>query len=346
VGQSLRHVSNEIATYAPPTRRAILTGIAVALAPRPLVAQSQSRVGMRRLGVLMGGSEDLLGQKRATALVQGLGALNWQDGGNLFIDWRWVGGEPALYERYAAELIALDPAVLVAWGSPGVAALRRQTSTIPIVIVNVTDPVGQGFVESLARPGGNITGFTDYDPPMAGKWLGMLTQMIPPVARVAVLFNPATAPFAGMMVRVIEEAAPSLAVVMRTAPCHDDVEIEAMMAGLAREERGGQLVLPENFNIVHSDAIVTLAARYRLPAVYPYRFFTEIGGLMSYGIDPYDLFRRAASYVDRILKGAKPSDFPVQNPNKFELVINLKTARALGITVAPSLFANADEVIE
>jgi putative ABC transport system substrate-binding protein len=181
---------------------------------------------------------------------------------------------------------------------------------------------------------------------MAGKWLGMLTQIMPPVARAAVLFNPATAPFAGMMVRVIEETASSLAVAVRVAPCSDDAEIEAMMAGLAREERGGLLVLPENFNIVHREAIITLAARYRLPAVYPYRFFTESGGLMSYGIDPYDLFRRAASYVDLILKGAKPADFPVQNPNKFELVINLKTARALGITVAPLLVDTADEVIE
>jgi putative ABC transport system substrate-binding protein len=330
------------------TRRATLIGIAAALAPRSLLAQARSRDGMRRLGVLMGGSDsdDPLGQARATGLVQGLGALNWHDGGNLRIDWRWVGGDPALYERYAAELIALGPEVLVAWGSPGVAALRRQSSTIPIVIVNVTDPVGQGFVESLAHPGGNITGFTDYDPPMAGKWLGMLTQIIPPVARAAVMFNPATTPFAGMMLRVIEKSAPSLAVAVRAAPCRDDAEIEATIAGLAREERGGLLILPENFNIVHRAAIITLAAQYRLPAVYPYRFFTESGGLMSYGIDPYDLFRRAASYVDRILKGAKPADFPVQNPDKFELVVNLKTARVLGITVAPSLLAAADEVIE
>jgi len=328
------------------TRRAVFAGIAAALAPRPLPAQEQSRDGMHRLGVLMGVSDDPLGQTRAAALVQGLSALNWHDGGNLRIDWRWAGGDPALYERYAAELIALDPEVLVAWASPSVAALRRRTSTIPIVIVNVTDPVGQGFVESLARPGGNITGFTDYDPPMAGKWLWLLTQLIPPVVRAAILFNPATAPFAGMMVRVIEESAPSLAMTVRTAPYRDDAEIEAMMTGLAREERGGLLILPENFNIVHRDAIITLAARYRLPAVYPYRFFTASGGLMSYGIDPNDLFRRAASYADRILKGAKPADFPVQNPSKFELVINLKTARALGITVAPLLLATADEVIE
>jgi putative ABC transport system substrate-binding protein len=312
----------------------------------PLRARAQQPERMRRVGVLMGGPNDPLGQMRAAALVQGLGALDWHDGGNLRIDWRWAGGDPALYERYAAELIALNPEMLVAWGSPSVAALRRQMSTIPIVLVNVTDPVGQGFVESLAHPGGNITGFTDYDPPMAGKWLGMLTQITPPVARVAVLFNPATAPFAGLMMRVIEETAPSLAVSVRTAPCRDDAEVEALMAGLAREERGGLLVLPENFNIVHREVIITLAARYHLPAVYPYRFFTTIGGLMSYGIDPIDLFRRGASYVDRILKGANPADLPVQNPNKFELVINVKTAKALGLTIPPSLLARADELIE
>lgn len=321
----------------------LLGGVAVGV---PFGGRAQQPIGMRRVGVLMGGPDDPLGQARATALVQGLDALNWHDGGNLRIDWRWASGDPALYERYAVELIALDPEVIVAWGSPSVAALRRQISTIPIVLVNVTDPVGQGFVESLARPGGNITGFTDYDPPMAGKWLGMLTQITPPVARAAVLFNPATAPFAGLMLRFIEEAAPPLAVAVRSAPCRDDAEIEAMMAGLAREERGGLLILPENFNIVHRDAIITLAARYRLPAVYPYRFFTVTGGLMSYGIDPIDLFRRAASYVDRILKGAKAADFPVQNPNKFELVINLKTANTLGITISPSLLDHADEVIE
>jgi putative ABC transport system substrate-binding protein len=328
------------------TRRAILAGIAVALASRPLVAQVQTREGMRRVGVLMGGPDNPLGQARATALVQGLEALNWHDGGNLRIDWRWASGDPALYERYAAELIALAAEVIVAWGSPSVAALRRQTSTIPIVLVNVTDTVAQGFVESLAHPGGNITGFTDYDPPMAGKWLGMLTQIKPPAAHVAVLFNPETTPFAGLMLRVIEESAPSLAVAVQAAPCRSDAELAAIMEGLARDERGGLLVLPENFNIVHSDAIIALAARYRLPAVYPYRFFTVTGGLMSYGIDPVDLFRRSASYVDLILKGTKPADLPVQNPNKFELVINLKTAQALGITVAPSFLATADEVIE
>ena len=234
----------------------------------------------------------------------------------------------------------------MAWSSPSVAALRRQTSTIPVVFTVVADPVGQGFVASLARPGGTITGFSSFDPPMTGKWLQMLTQITPPVARVAVLYNPATAPYAGLMLRAIEEAARSLAVAVRAAPVNDDAEIEAMMAGLAHEERGGLLVLPDAFTAVHSDAIVALAARHRLPAVYPFRYFTASGGLMSYGIDSKDLFRRAATYVDRLLKGAKASDLPVQNPTRFQLVINLKTAKALGVTIPLALLAGADEVIE
>ena len=198
-------------------RREFIAFVGSTAAAWPLTARAQQPERMRRIGVLMGGSNDPLGQARAAALVQGLGEFNWHDGGNLRSDWRWAGGNPALYERYAAELVALDPDVIVAWGSPSVAALRRQSSAIPIVLVYVTDPVGQGFVKGLARPGGNITGFTDYDPPMAGKWLRLLTQIIPPVARVAVLFNPASAPFAGMMVRVLEESAPSIAVAVQAA---------------------------------------------------------------------------------------------------------------------------------
>lgn len=278
--------------------------------------------------------------------MRGLGALNWQEGGNLRIEWRWASGDPALLERYAAELVALGSEVLLAAGSPSVEALRRQKSTIPIVFALVTDPVGQGFVKSLARPGANITGFSNYDPPMVGKWLGMLTQITPPVARVAILYNPATAPYADLYLRDIEEAATSLGVAARAKPCHDDAEIEALMAGLMREEHGGLLVLPDGFNVTHRDAIVALAARYHLPVVSPFRIYPASGGLMSYGIEIEDLFRRSAGYVDRILKGAKPGDLPVQNPTKFELVINLKTAKALGVTFPPSLLAGADEVIE
>jgi len=313
----------------------------------PLAAWAQPRNKMRRLGVLMASlASDGEGQKRAAALALGLDALNWRDGGNLSIDWRWAGGNPALFQRYAAEMVALGPEALVAEASPSVEALRRQTSTIPIVFLIVTDPVGQGFVESLARPGGNITGFSNYDPPMSGKWLGMLREITPPVARVAVLYNPATAPYAGMYLRTIEDIAPALAVSVQTAPVKDDAEIEAVMAGLTGEQGAGLLVLPDTFTRLHRDAIVALAARYRLPAVYPFRYFTASGGLMSYGIEIEDLFRRSAGYVDHLLKGAKASELPVQNPTKFALVINLKTADALGITIPLSILGRADEVIE
>jgi putative ABC transport system substrate-binding protein len=328
-------------------RREFITLLGGAAMAWPIAARAQQGERMRRIGVLMGSPNDAVGHANATALVQGLGALGWQEGSNLRIALRWCGGvDPALFERYVAEVFAFGPEVIVGLGTAEMAAVRRRTSTIPIVFTNVTDPIGQGFVQSLAHPGGNITGFSNYDPPMAGKWLTMLTNITPPVARVTVLYNPATAPFAGLMLRAIEEAAPSLKVTVRAAPVNDDAEIEALMVGLAREERGGLLVLPNLFTTVHRDAIVALATRHRLPAVYAFRYFTAIGGLMSYGIDQPDLYRRAAGYVDRILKGAKPGDLPVQRPTKFELVINLKTAKALGLAIPDNLLALADEVIE
>jgi putative ABC transport system substrate-binding protein len=257
-----------------------------------------------------------------------------------------TGGDPALFESYAAELVALGPEVLWAGNSTAIEVLRRRTRTIPIVFVGVSDPIGQGFVESLARPGGTITGFSNFDPPIAGKWPGMLSQITPPVGRVVVLYNPATAAYAGLYLRAIEDAARSLAVAVWAAPVRDDAEIEAVMMAFVREERGGVLVLPDAFTGAHRDAIVGLAARYRLPAVYPFRSATPVGGLMSYRIDQEDLGRRSAAYVDRILKGANPADLPVQMPTKFELVINLKTAKALGLTLPKSFLASADEVIE
>jgi putative ABC transport system substrate-binding protein len=326
------------------TRRAVLAGMAAALARG---VRAQQREEKRRIGALMATSaNDPEGQAEGGALAQGLGVLGWREGGNLHIDWRWASGDPTLYERYAAELVALGPQVLFANGSPEIVALRRVNSTIPIVFARVTDPVGQGFVESLAHPGGNNTGFSIYDPRMAGKWLQMLTEITPPVAHAAVLYDPTTSPFAGLVLHAIEEAAPSLGVAVQAAPCRDDAEIETTMAKVAQQDRGGLLVMEGAFAVAHRDAIVALAARYRLPAIYPLRFFTVAGGLMSYGIDPTDSFRRAADYVDRILKGAKPRDLPVQQPTKFELVINLKTAKALDVTIATPLLATADEVIE
>src|SRR6202166_3838164 len=328
-------------------RREFIALIARAATAWPFAARAQQR-DMRSLGVLMGNhsSKDPVGQALATALVQGLGALDWHGGDNLRIEWRWAGGDPALFQRYAAELVALSPDAILAQTSPAVVAIRRETKTIPVVFVTVTDPVGRGFVATLAHPGGNVTGFSDFDAPMAGKWMGMLTQIMPPVARLAVLFNPATAPQAGLMLRAIEDAAPSFRVAVRPAPVQDEFEIEAMMAGLARDERGGVLVLAEIFTWVHRDAIIAAAARHRLPAIYYDRSFVAAGGLMSYGLEPADQVRRAALYVDRILKGSSPGDLPVQNPIKFELTINLKTANSLGLTIAPLLLGTADWMIE
>ncbi len=278
--------------------------------------------------------------------MQGLRTLGWQEGANLHVDWRWAGGDSALFDRYAAELVALGPDVLLAQSTPSVVALRQKTTTIPIVFTMVSDPVGQGFVESLARPGGNITGFSDFNALMAGKWLEMLTQVAPPVRRVAVLYNPATAPYAGLMMRAIEDAAPSFAISARAAPCRNDAEIEAVVAELAQGPRGGLLVLTDIFAIVHRDTILAAASKHRLPTVYFTRSFTLAGGLMSYGIDYADLFLRSANYVDRILKGTSPRDLPVQEPTKFELAINLRTAKARDITLSMTLLATADEVIE
>src|SRR5262245_11321514 len=326
------------------TRRQLITLLGGA-AVGPLAASAQQPGQLRRLGVLIGVSGPD-GQARAAALVQGLGALNWHEGRNLRIDWRWAGGEIARYERYAAELVALGPDVLLAQGSLPITLLRRHTSTIPIVFTIVADPLGQGFVETLARPAGNVTGFSSFDPQMTGKWLEMLTQISPPVAHVAVLFDPKTALYAGLMLREIEQAARLLAVAVRAAPCSDYAAVAALMAGLAHEERGGLLVLPGTFTITNRFDIIVLAARYRLAAVYPTREFVVSGGMMSYGIDNIDVARRAAEYVDRILRGANPADLPVQRPTKFELVINLRTAKTLGFEVPPTLLAGADEVIE
>jgi putative ABC transport system substrate-binding protein len=328
-------------------RRAVLAGIAAALAPRALLAQTPSHNGPPRLGVLMGNlAEDPVGQSYAAALTQGLRALGWHEAANLRIDWRWTGGDVALFDRYATELTALRPDVLLAQSSPAVVALRSKSSTIPIVFTMVTDPVDQGFVKNLAHPEGNITGFGDFNALMAGKWLQMLAQIAPPVARVAVLYNPTTAPYADSMIRAIEDAAPSFAITTQIAPCHDDAEITSMIAELAHHERGGVLVLTDIFNIVHRDAILASAAKHRLPTVYFARSFAVAGGLMSYGVDYADLFLRSATYVDRILKGASPRNLPVQQPTKFELVINLKTARAHSIDLSTTLLAIADEVIE
>jgi len=327
-------------------RRQFITLLGGAAVAWPLAARAQQALRVRRVGVLMGAVESDPARRSQLAAFRGaLAKLGWREGSNLGIEVRW-GADPELCARYAAELVALGPEVLLADSSPSLEALHRQTRTIPIVFVTVADPVGQGFVANLAHPGGNITGFSVFDAPMASKWLEMLTQITPPVTRVAMLFNPATTPYANLILQAMEEAAPSFAIAVRAAPVNSDSEVDAMMAALAREGRGGVLVLTSIFTATNRDAIIALAARHRLPAVYAFPFFAEAGGLMSYGVDVADVHRRAADYVNRILNGDKPGDLPVQTPTKFHLVINLKTARALDITVATSLLAIADEVIE
>lgn len=323
---------------------ALLGGAAVF----PLAARAQGlREGPRRLGVLsISAAGEPVVEARPAALSEALAALGWEEGGNLRTEWRNGGSDTALIARFADELVALAPDVLLAIGTPCVAELKQRTTTIPIVFTVVTDPVGQGLVRGLSRPGGNVTGFTDYDGPMAGKWLGMLTQVTPPASRVTAIYNPATAPFADLMLRALEAAAASLAVALRQAPVADGPAIAATVASLAMERNAALLVLPDFFTFSNRASILAAAAKAGVPAVYWSRAFVDDGGLMSYGTDSNDLLRRAAGYIDRILKGAKAGELPVQNPTKFELAINLKTARALGVTIGPSLLATADEVIE
>ena len=328
-------------------RRRGFLGIVIG-AVLPVAARAQpSPAGMRRLGVLtVVAASDPITKVRAAVMKQTLAALGWREGANLHIDWRDGGSDLALIERFSDELVATAPDVLLAIGTPCVEKLRRRTGTIPIVFAVVTDPVGQGFVASLAHPGGNITGFTDYEGPMAGKWLEMLTQITPPAAHVAVLYNPATAPFADLMLRAMRHAARSLAVTVRAVPLHDAAGIAPTIAALRTEKGTALLVLADYFTLTNRASILASAAQANLPAVYWNRAFVDEGGLMAYGTDNSDIVRRAAAYIDRILKGERPVDLPVQNPTKFELVVNLKTARTLGVTIPATLLAIADEVIE
>ena len=292
------------------------------------------------------GESDREGQAWVAAFREGLQKLGWTEGRNIGIDIRWPTADEELIERFAKELVALRPDLILTQNTPTTAAILRQTRTIPIIFANVFDPVSSRLVASLPRPGGNVTGFLNLEGSIAGKWLELLKEVAPRVTRVAFLFHPATAPFAEYFLNPFKAAAASFAVEAIAAPVRDTPELESAFAAQARAPYGGLIVMPDAFLNVHRAEITSLAAGYRLPAVYPYRFFAELGGLLSYGSDPLDNFRRAASYVDRILKGAMASELPVQAPVKFELVINLKTAKALGLTVAPSLLARADEVIE
>jgi putative ABC transport system substrate-binding protein len=326
-------------------RRDLITLIGGAAA-WPLAARAQPPGRMRRIGILMGTADsDVEGQARFAALRKGLEALGWSEGQNIRIDVRWAAADDAT-RIHAAELVALRPDVIVANGTPATTVLRQQTQTIPVVFTMVTDPVGQELVKSLAHPGGNMTGFTNFEFSMGGKWLGMLKEMVPRLERVVVPFHPRTAPYAASFLQPLEVAAASLAVSPRAVAVHDESEIERVLETAARESNCGLIVVPSIFMTTYRDLIISLAARYRVPALYAFRYFATNGGLISYGTDSADIHTRAADYVDRMLKGTRAADLPVQQPTKFELVINLKTAKALGIEIPATLLARADEVIE
>ena len=315
----------------------------------PLAGRAQQPGRMRRIAVLTTFSDnDALAQGWLAAFRKGLEELGWREWRNVQIDYRSAVGDADRLAASAKELVALQPDVIFAITTPSVAALLRETRALPIVFAQVSDPVGSGFVASLARPGGNVTGFTNIniESSIGGKWLDLVKEIAPAVRRVTMIYNPPTAPFAGYYLRPFEAAGPAHGVQANAAAVDSDIDIENVLGALAREPGGGLMVLPDAFTGIHRDQIVSLATRYRLPAVYPFRWFVEIGGLLSYGIDSDDMFRRAAAYVDRILKGEKPADLPVQAPTKFELVINLKAAKALGLAIPDKLLAIANEVIE
>jgi putative tryptophan/tyrosine transport system substrate-binding protein len=312
----------------------------------PLAVRAQQPERMRRIGALTPlAADDPQSQSRMTAFVQGLQQLGWTDGRNVRIDTRWSAADADRIRRNAAELVALAPDVILATGASTLAPLLQETRAVPIVFVVVTDPVGAGFVDSLARPGGNVTGFINFEYGISGKWLELLKQIAPGVTRAAVIRDPAITAGVGQFA-AIQSVAPSFGVELKPVNVRDAREVERAIMDFARSSNGGLIVTGSALAIVHRDLIVTLAARHKLPAVYWDRMLVTGGGLISYGADIIDQYRRAAAYVDRILKGEKPADLPVQAPTKYELVINLKTAKALGLEVPATLLATADEVIE
>ena len=324
-------------------RRTFLTGVGVLIAV-PLVAEAQREEKVRRVGILIAFPQGHpFAQAFVAAFTTALGRLGWVEGKSIRLDHRFAAGDPALFKTYAAELVGLRPDAILASTAPALAALRQQTSTIPIVFVIVPDPVGRGLVTNLARPGGNITGFASYDVSIIGKWAQLLKEAVPGITRASIIFNPDTA-LAPPLDRVIK-AAPAAGVAVTLAPVHDEAGIEHAIAAQAREPGGALIILPDSFNVTHGGAIVAAAVRSRLPSIGSTEF-SRGGGLMSYWYDAVELHAQAASYVDRILRGANPADLPVQYPTKYSLVVNLKTAKTLGLTIQPSLLLRADEVIQ
>ena len=311
----------------------------------PFVARAQQSARMQRIGVLMSTADtDTQSKAGISAFVRGLEERSWTLGGNVQIEYRWAQANENLYRRFAQELVALAPDVILAVGGTGASALQQVTRTIPIVFVATNDPIDRGLVASIERPGGNTTGFIDFEFGIGRKWLELLKQIAPSVSRVAVIRNPLR--FSGIGLAAIEKAAPSFNVEVSPIDARGEIEMERGITAFARDTNGGLIVTPNPFSVFFRDQIITLADRHKLPAVYFNRYFVAGGGLISYGPDILEQYRRAAGYVDRILKGEKPADMPVQAPTKFELVINLKTAKALGLSVPNTLVGRADEVIE
>jgi putative ABC transport system substrate-binding protein len=329
-------------------RREFIALLGRAVAVWPLTARAQQPDRLRRIGVPMGQpATDPAAQNFFSIFTDALHKVGWTAGSTAQIEVRWTSGEVERIRMLAKELVALRPDVILSHGTAVTAALQKETQTIPIVFVIVSDPVGSGFVASLPSPGGNITGFINLEAQLGGKWLEMLTEIAPGIKRAAMIFNPDTAAGRGAYYGPsFEAAALSLKVEPISSPVHNDAEIETVVTSLGREPRGGLVVMPDNFTINHREPIIRLAARNNVPAVYWYTAYAREGGLLSYGVDNADIFRRAASYVDRILRGAKPVDLPVQVPTKYEFVINMKTAKALGLDVPWFLQQSADEVIE
>jgi putative ABC transport system substrate-binding protein len=327
---------------------ALLGGAAASSVCWPLAARAQQPVQMRRIGFMTNvGESDSEAQSMVSALHKALRQLGWINGRNLQIDHRWGAGSTERNAAHAEELVALKPDVIVAHTTPSVLALRSETDSIPLVFIQVSDPIGTGLIANLAHPGGNITGFTNFEATMVGKWVEMLKEMSTGISRVMFLFNPQTAPYVTRYYQTpLEASAGSLGMEAVANSVSSSREIASAISAFGRVPNGGLIMMPDSFNIVHRDQILALAAEHRLPAISPYRFAVAEGGLMSYGVEQVELFRLAASYVDRILKGTRPADLPVQAPTRFELVINLRTAKALGLDVPLTLLARVDEVIE
>jgi putative ABC transport system substrate-binding protein len=328
-------------------RRQFITLLGGALADQAIPANAQEPVRVRTVGALMGFANDAEAKARIEVFEKGLETEGWSLGQNLRIEYRYAEGDSARMQALAKELVELKPDCILAQSTPVVMALMRATGTIPIVFVAVSDPIGSGFVASMARPGGNITGFTVLHASIAGKYLEILKEMVPQLARAAIMYNPNSVPAGGTFFSgPFNESATKLKVRPITAEVHYPSQIEDAVTNLGRESGSGLILVPDNFMSVHRNLIISLTAQFRIPAIYPYRYFAEAGGLVSYGVHAIDQFRRASEYVSRILRGAKPADLPVQAPTKFELVINLKTAKALGIVIPRILLAGAEQVIE